>query len=83
MKAANEREAAGQTVLHMELGEPGGGAPQPVIEAARGLLRRCGADLGYTEALGIPELRQRIARRYGEVYGVDLEPGRVIVTAGS
>lgn len=83
MKAANEREAAGHTVLHMELGEPGGGAPAPVIEAARELLRTRGAELGYTEALGIPELRQRIAQRYGETYGVELEPDRVIVTTGS
>jgi aspartate/methionine/tyrosine aminotransferase len=39
--------------------------------------------LGYTVALGLPELRERIARLYDEWYGVDLDPGRVVVTAGS
>ena len=39
--------------------------------------------LGYTVALGLPELRARIARLYRDWYGVDLDPGRVVVTAGS
>jgi aspartate/methionine/tyrosine aminotransferase len=39
--------------------------------------------LGYTVALGLPDLRQRIARMYGERYRIDLDPGRVIVTSGS
>lgn len=39
--------------------------------------------LGYTVALGIPELRARIARMYGDWYNVDLDPARVVVTSGS
>lgn len=39
--------------------------------------------LGYTVALGLPELRARIARLYGEWYGIDLDPARVVVTSGS
>ncbi len=39
--------------------------------------------LGYSVSLGIPALRERIARLYGDRYGVDLDPGRVVVTSGS
>ncbi len=42
-----------------------------------------GSYLGYTEALGIPSLRRRIARHYGEQYGLSLDPARIIVTTGS
>lgn len=81
LKAANDRQAAGGEVFHMEVGEPGGGAPEPVIAAAREALGT--AHLGYTEALGIPELRARIVRHYDEYYGVSVDFERVIVTAGS
>ena len=82
MKAANERQASGADVLHMEIGEPGGGPPPCVIEAAAAALRT-GRVIGYTEALGIAPLRARIARHYAEAYGLDLDPGRVVVTTGS
>ncbi|MHA3978425.1 aminotransferase class I/II-fold pyridoxal phosphate-dependent enzyme [Halovulum sp. GXIMD14794] len=74
-------EEAGRRIIHMEIGQPGTPAP----EAARGAVTRAmgGETLGYTVALGLPELRARIARLYGEWYGVDLDPGRVVVTAGS
>lgn len=81
MKAANERAAAGGEVLHMEVGQPSTPAPRGVIEAARAAL---GADrLGYTEALGIPTLREAIARHYRDYYGVAVPPERVVVTTGS
>jgi aspartate/methionine/tyrosine aminotransferase len=81
MRAANERAARGEEVLHLEVGQPSTGAPEPVVEAARSLLA---ADrLGYTDALGIEPLRRRIARHYGEVYGVDIDWRRVVATPGS
>jgi aspartate/methionine/tyrosine aminotransferase len=81
MRAANEREAAGQDVLHMEVGQPGTSAPAGVLEAATAAL---GDDrIGYTDAFGIPSLRQRIARHYQEIYGVELARDRVAVTTGS
>ncbi len=80
MRAANVRAAAGERVLHLEVGEPGSGAPAAVIEAAR---RALAGRIGYTEALGLPALRQRIARHYGDTYGVACDPGRVVVTTGS
>lgn len=81
MRAANERAAAGGDVLHLEVGQPSTGAPALVIEAAKKALDS--HVLGYTEALGIDPLRQRIARDYADVYGVSVKPGNVVVTTGS
>ena len=81
LRAANERAAAGHDVLHLELGQPGAGAPRAVIVAARRALER--ERLGYTEALGIPALRSRIARHYRETYDLAVEPAQIVVTTGS
>ena len=81
MRFANERAARGDDVLHLEVGQPGTGAPRAVIEAANAALQS--ETLGYTEALGLPTLRRRIARHYQERYGVDVDPARVVVTTGS
>ena len=81
LRAANERAARGENVLHLEVGQPSTGAPRAVIEAAK---RALDSDqLGYTEALGIPPLRQRIAGHYRDMYGVSVDPARVVVTTGS
>ncbi|WP_372885781.1 pyridoxal phosphate-dependent aminotransferase [Shimia sp.] len=81
MEAARRAEAGGRHIIHMEVGQPGTAAPRG---AQKALERAMGNEaLGYTVALGIPELRARIARLYGEWYDVDLDPGRVIVTPGS
>jgi hypothetical protein len=64
MAAAARIEAAGGRVIHMEVGQPAASAPATAIAAARTAL--ADGRLGYTEALGIPSLRQRIARHYGE-----------------
>lgn len=81
MRAANDREAAGEEVLHLEVGQPGTPAPAPVRAAATAALES--ARIGYTDAMGLRSLRARIARSYSETYGVELDPGRVIVTTGS
>jgi aspartate/methionine/tyrosine aminotransferase len=81
LAAANERAAAGDAVYHLEVGQPSTPAPQGVIAAARRALD--GERLGYTESLGTPALRRRIARHYRDWYGVDLDPARVVVTTGS
>ncbi|MEP6679299.1 MAG: pyridoxal phosphate-dependent aminotransferase [Betaproteobacteria bacterium] len=79
--AARALEAAGRTVIHMEIGEPDFPTPQPVLDAAqRGIAQ---GDLYYTSALGLPALREAIARHYADHYGADVAPERVIVTAGS
>jgi len=81
MRAADERAAAGAGVLHLEVGQPSTPAPAGVREAARSALET--DRLGYTGALGLPALRQRIARHYGENYGVEVDWRRVVVTTGS
>jgi aspartate/methionine/tyrosine aminotransferase len=81
MKAAAERAAAGADVLHLEVGQPSTGAPEGVLRAAESALRS--GPLGYTDALGLPALRHRIARHYDEVYGVDVDSGRVCVSTGA
>ena len=80
MAAAARIEAAGGRVIHMEVGQPAAPAPSTAITAARAAL---GGPLAYTEALGIPSLRKRIARHYQEQYGVTVDPGCVVVTTGS
>jgi aspartate/methionine/tyrosine aminotransferase len=81
MEAARRAEEAGRRIIHMEVGQPGTPAPAGA-RAALARAMEAGA-LGYTVALGLPELRARIARLYGEWYGVDLDPARVVVTPGS
>jgi aspartate/methionine/tyrosine aminotransferase len=81
MAAAARIEAAGGHVIHMEVGQPAAPAPRTALDAARGALGS--GPLGYTETLGIPPLRARIARSYAEIYGVEVPPDRVIVTTGS
>ncbi|MBL4667489.1 MAG: aminotransferase class I/II-fold pyridoxal phosphate-dependent enzyme, partial [Sneathiella sp.] len=81
LKAANMRESQGKTVYHMEVGQPATSAPASVLDAAKAALDT--KSIGYTEALGIPPLRQAIADHYQDMYGINLDPKRVIVTTGS
>ena len=75
MEAARRAEDTGRDIIHMEVGQPGTGAPAGALKAVRDAL---GADpMGYTVALGRPDLRARIARLYRDWYGVDLDPARV------
>ncbi len=81
MKAADERKAEGEDVLHLEVGQPSTPAPEGVIAAAQ---RSLVADrLGYTAAAGIPALRARIAQHYHETYDVAVDPSEVFVTVGA
>ena len=81
LRAANERAASGEDVLHLEVGQPSTPAPAAVLAAARTALER--ETLGYTDALGLPALREAIAAHYAEQYGIALDPGRIVVTTGS
>jgi aspartate/methionine/tyrosine aminotransferase len=81
MTAAAEREAAGGDVLHLEVGQPSTPAPRAVLEAAKAALDS--NRIGYTLALGILPLRERIARYYKDWYGVDVPVERICITTGS
>jgi aspartate/methionine/tyrosine aminotransferase len=81
MSRAAELEREGRSIIHMEVGEPDFPTPEPVRRAAA--LALAGGPLPYTVALGLPELREAIARFYLTRYGFELSPERVVVTAGS
>jgi aspartate/methionine/tyrosine aminotransferase len=81
MQAAAAAEAAGRHIIHMEVGQPGTGAPRGASDALNRAMAQ--GPLGYTVALGLPALRARIAQMYGDWYNVDLDPGRVVITPGS
>ncbi|WP_444462188.1 pyridoxal phosphate-dependent aminotransferase [Rhodobacter capsulatus] len=81
MEAARAAEAAGRHIIHMEVGQPSTPAPALARQAMAAALER--DSLGYTVALGLPELRRGIADLYKRWYGVDLNPERVVVTPGS
>ncbi|MEO8241210.1 MAG: aminotransferase class I/II-fold pyridoxal phosphate-dependent enzyme [bacterium] len=80
VEAARKAEEAGRHIVHMEVGQPGTAAP---AAARAALVAGLGQSLGYTVSLGLPELRHGIADLYRRWYGVDLNPERVVVTAGS
>ncbi|MDV4143996.1 pyridoxal phosphate-dependent aminotransferase [Shimia sp. FJ5] len=81
MEAARQAEDAGRHIIHMEVGQPGTAAPEGARQAVARAMEEDA--MGYTVALGLPALRERIAQLYGEWYGVDLNPERVVVTSGS
>ena len=78
---AQALEAEGRHVVHLEVGQPGTGAPAGARRALAAALEA--GPLGYTAGLGLPALRAQIAARYGARHGIDLDPARVVVTAGA
>ena len=80
MEAARRAEDAGRHIIHMEVGQPGTGAP---VGAREVLAETLSEPLGYTVSLGLPALRARIAQHYYDAYDIDLDPARVVITAGA
>ncbi|RFU46316.1 pyridoxal phosphate-dependent aminotransferase [Paraburkholderia sp. DHOC27] len=80
-KEAALLERAGRDIIHMGIGEPDFTAPEPVIEAAASALRR--GVTQYTSAVGLHALREAIAGHYARFYGIDVDPARIVVTAGA
>jgi aspartate/methionine/tyrosine aminotransferase len=86
MRAAGDyaRRAAVENlpgVIHLEVGQPSTAAPRLARAAAAAALEQ--GTLGYTDALGLPELRRRVARHYSDFHGFDLAPERIAITTGS
>ena len=81
VEAARAAEQAGRHIIHMEVGQPFSPAPAAARAALATAMEQ--SSLGYTTSLGIPALRTGIADLYQRWYGVDLDPARVVVTAGS
>jgi aspartate/methionine/tyrosine aminotransferase len=80
LERAKALEAQGRDVIHMEVGEPRFPLPEPLIEAARRAVAE--EPMGYTPSAGLPGLRRALAARYGERYGLDIDPARILVTPG-
>ncbi len=81
MESARKAEAKGKHVIHMEVGQPGTPAPKVAKQFISDEISK--NDLGYTVTLGLPELRNRISKLYGDWYNIDLNPDRIIITTGS
>lgn len=81
LEAAQRIEAAGHEVIHLEIGEPDFDTPECIKEAAKKALTD--GETHYTHSLGLPELRRAICADLSARYGVDVDPGRVIVTQGT
>lgn len=82
LRQVNEREAAGTTIMRMGAGQPCFGVPEPVIEYAKQILDQDPCQ-GYTEAMGMPLLRERIVQYYQTYYGVHINAANIAITAGS
>lgn len=78
---ARELERQGRSIVHMEIGEPDFPTPQPITAAGKRALDE--GHTHYTPALGLPALREAIARDYHARYGVSVSPRRIIVTPGA
>lgn len=81
MEAAQQRESEGHSIIHMEVGQPGTGAPTGAIKHLSTVMQS--DPMGYTVAMGRPDLRGRISQLYRDWYGLDIAPERIAVTAGS
>lgn len=79
--AAAERQRTHGDLVNLSAGQPSAGAPAPVLAAAAAVLKS--GQLGYTVALGIPELREVIAGSYARRYGLDVTAADVVLTTGS
>ncbi|OBK25369.1 pyridoxal phosphate-dependent aminotransferase [Mycobacterium asiaticum] len=79
--AAAQRQRTHGDLVNLSAGQPSVGAPEPVRAAAAAALHL--NQLGYTVALGIPELRSAIAADYQRQHGISVEPDAVVITTGS
>jgi aspartate/methionine/tyrosine aminotransferase len=78
---ANELAASGRDIVHMAAGEPDFATAAPIVEAGRAALAR--GETRYSEAAGIPVLREALSDYYASEYGLDIPPGRIMVTPGA
>lgn len=77
---ANELQAAGHDVIHLEIGEPDFTTAAPIVEAGQKALAN--GHTRYTAARGLPALREAIAGFYAQRYGLSIDPQRILVTPG-
>jgi (5-formylfuran-3-yl)methyl phosphate transaminase len=81
LERAVELAEGGENIIHLEVGEPDFDTPPNIIEAGISALRA--GKTHYTPSVGIPELKDAIARHYAGVYNISVDARHVIVTSGS
>ncbi len=81
MERAQALAAQGRDVIYLCLGEPDFPTPAPAVEAAVRAIR--GGETQYTHSLGLPALREEIAAFHRRRYGVEVDPGRILVSCGT
>jgi aspartate/methionine/tyrosine aminotransferase len=81
LSRAQELEALGRDIIHMEVGEPDFPSPQPVIDAAQKFISN--GQVRYTPALGLPTLREAISAFYAKQYNAQVPASRIVITAGA
>ena len=83
MESARIAEEKGKDIIHMEVGQPGTPAPKIAKDYITNEINK--NNLGYiaTVSLGLPALRTKISKLYGDWYNLDLNPNRIVVTTGS
>lgn len=81
VKAAALLRRAGHDIISMSVGEPDFTAPDIVADAAVAAIRA--GVTQYTESLGLPELRAAISGHYAATQGLDIDPRRIVITAGA
>ena len=80
LSRAKQLQAEGRDIIHMEIGEPDFTTAEPIIRAAQTALEE--GKTTYTQALGIPALREAIARWYQTQYGIEVSAQRIVITPG-
>ncbi|MCP1574042.1 pyridoxal phosphate-dependent aminotransferase [Herbaspirillum rubrisubalbicans] len=80
-KKADILAQQGRDLIHMGIGEPDFTAPPAVVEAATRAMAE--GKMQYTSATGLPALRQAISNHYRSVYGLEIAPERIVITAGA
>lgn len=78
---ASELQSQGHHVVKLSIGEPSFGAPAAAREAMREVMD--GRPMPYTSALGLPALRDAVAKFYHHMHGVDVDPARIVITSGA
>ena len=70
----------GQPMIFLNIGEPDFTAP---VLVQRRPSARCASRTQYTDATGLPALRERISAWYAQRFGLSIAPRRIVVTAGA
>jgi aspartate/methionine/tyrosine aminotransferase len=78
---AKELEAEGRDIVRLEIGDPDFPTPEVITRAAEAAMEA--GETGYTQSLGLPDLREAISAHMKRTYAVEVEADRVIVTQGT